>query len=94
MTESVRGPVNAVGPHPATNEEFTKTLARVLRLRRALALARAGTPFATVAVRAGYADQAHLARDVKALTGVPLGVLTAKGGDAPVDAELGLLAAV
>src|SRR5437773_2408124 len=36
-----------------------KTLARVLRLRRALALARAGTPFATVAVRAGYADQAH-----------------------------------
>jgi hypothetical protein len=28
-----------------------------------------------VAAVAGYADQAHLARDVKALTGVPLGVL-------------------
>ena len=64
-----------------------KTLARVLRLRQALALARAGTPFATVAVRAGYADQAHLARDVKALAGVPLGVLTAEGDDA-VGAEI------
>ncbi len=49
-----------------------KTLARVLRMERALALARAGTPFAVVAARVGYADQAHLARDVKALAGVPL----------------------
>ncbi|GHD21827.1 AraC family transcriptional regulator [Streptomyces galbus] len=46
-----------------------KTLARVLRLQRALALARAGAPLAGTAVRAGYADQAHLARDVRALTG-------------------------
>jgi AraC-like DNA-binding protein len=52
-----------------------KTLARVLRLDRALALARAGTPFATVAASTGYADQAHLAREVKSLAGVPLGVL-------------------
>jgi AraC-like DNA-binding protein len=52
-----------------------KTLARVLRLGRALALARRGTPFATVAVRAGYADQAHLAREVRSLAGVPLGAL-------------------
>jgi AraC-like DNA-binding protein len=52
-----------------------KTLARVLRLDRAVALARGGTPFATVAATAGYADQAHLAREVKALTGVPLGAL-------------------
>jgi AraC-like DNA-binding protein len=52
-----------------------KTLGRILRMNRALALARAGTPFATVAASAGYADQAHLARDVKALAGVPLGVL-------------------
>jgi AraC-like DNA-binding protein len=52
-----------------------KTLARVLRLQRALALARAGTPFAEVAVAAGYADQPHLAREVRALTGVPLGEL-------------------
>ena len=29
--ESIRGPLNAVAPHPVTNREFTKTLARVLR---------------------------------------------------------------
>ncbi len=52
-----------------------KTLARIMRMQRAVALARAGTPFATVAATAGYADQAHLARDVKALAGVPLGAL-------------------
>jgi AraC-like DNA-binding protein len=46
-----------------------KTLARVLRLQRALRLARAGTPLADVAARTGYADQAHLARDVRALSG-------------------------
>jgi AraC-like DNA-binding protein len=54
-----------------------KTLARVLRLERALALARTGTPFAMVAATAGYADQAHLAREVKALAGVSLTALTA-----------------
>ena len=52
-----------------------KTLTRILRLQRAVALARAGAPFAAVSVTAGYADQAHLARDVRALAGVPLGVL-------------------
>ncbi|CAL9311600.1 hypothetical protein SUDANB25_04845 [Streptomyces sp. SudanB25_2051] len=46
-----------------------KTLARVLRLQRALALVRAGTPYAEVAAAAGYTDQAHLARDTRALTG-------------------------
>ncbi|AOT61812.1 hypothetical protein K701_07450 [Streptomyces fradiae ATCC 10745 = DSM 40063] len=46
-----------------------KTLARILRLRRALALVRAGTPFASAAALAGYTDQAHLARDSRALTG-------------------------
>ncbi|MFE5044871.1 DUF6597 domain-containing transcriptional factor [Streptomyces sp. NPDC056637] len=49
-----------------------KTLARVLRLQRALALARGGVPLAETAARAGYADQAHLARDVRELAGVPL----------------------
>ncbi|MFF5173454.1 helix-turn-helix domain-containing protein [Micromonospora sp. NPDC000089] len=48
-----------------------KTLARILRMRRALALARAGVPLAEVAARAGYADQAHLNRDVRELAGVP-----------------------
>lgn len=52
-----------------------KTLARVLRLQRALALARAEVSFADTAARAGFADQAHLARDVREFTGVPLGVL-------------------
>ena len=52
-----------------------KTLARILRMNRALALARGGTPFATVAAQAGYADQAHLARDVKDMAGVPLSSL-------------------
>ncbi len=49
-----------------------KTLARVLRLGRALDLARAGTPAATVAATTGYADQAHLAREVRTLAGVTL----------------------
>ena len=57
-----------------------KTLARVLRLQHALGPARTGTPFAQVAADAGYADQAHLAREVRALTGVPLGRLLAGEG--------------
>ncbi|EGX56517.1 AraC family transcription regulator [Streptomyces zinciresistens K42] len=57
-----------------------KTLGRVLRLQRALALARAGTPFAATAALSGFADQAHLARDVKELAGVPLGELLGRGG--------------
>lgn len=49
-----------------------KTLARVLRMRRALALAEEGMPLAEVAAVLGYADQAHLAREVRALAGAPL----------------------
>ncbi|MBB5893929.1 helix-turn-helix transcriptional regulator [Kutzneria kofuensis] len=49
-----------------------KTLARVLRMERALALAARGVPAADVAASTGYADQAHLSREVKALAGVPL----------------------
>ena len=60
-----------------------KTLARVLRLQRALALARAGRPFAEVAVEAGFADQPHLAREVRALAGVPLGELLPARRPAP-----------
>ena len=30
LTDSLRGPVNAVAPNPVTNQEFTKTLGRVL----------------------------------------------------------------
>ncbi|MFC9295469.1 helix-turn-helix domain-containing protein [Streptomyces sp. NPDC057011] len=49
-----------------------RTLGRILRLRRALALAVAGLPYAEVACAAGYADQAHLAREVRALAGTTL----------------------
>jgi AraC-like DNA-binding protein len=52
-----------------------KTLTKILRMQRAVVLARRGTPFAEVSATAGYADQAHLARDVKARAGVPLGRL-------------------
>ncbi|MEU5631747.1 helix-turn-helix domain-containing protein [Streptomyces rishiriensis] len=52
-----------------------KTLARILRLQRALALARSGVPYAETAARSGYADQAHLSRDVREFTGMTLGEL-------------------
>ncbi|MEU6430296.1 helix-turn-helix transcriptional regulator [Microbispora sp. NPDC046973] len=53
-----------------------RTLGRILRMNRAVDLARGGTPPATVAAVAGYADQAHLSREVRSLTGVTLGALT------------------
>ena len=56
-----------------------KVLARILRMQRALALARHGTQFARTAAEAGYADQAHLAREVRALAGRPLGQLVTTG---------------
>jgi len=49
-----------------------KTLARILRLDRALVLARSGVAASDCAQRTGFADQAHLARDVRALTGTTL----------------------
>ncbi|NYT93429.1 AraC family transcriptional regulator [Salinispora sp. H7-4] len=52
-----------------------KTLHRILRMQRAVVLARTGQPFASVAIEAGYADQAHLAREVRALAGAPLTAL-------------------
>jgi hypothetical protein len=36
-------------------------------------------PYAEVAVCAGYADQAHLAREVKSLAGAPMGALLGPG---------------
>ncbi|UGS38075.1 AraC family transcriptional regulator [Capillimicrobium parvum] len=48
-----------------------KRLARILRLRRALAAAHRGDELARVAADAGYADQAHFAQDCRALAGVP-----------------------
>ncbi|GAA2592379.1 helix-turn-helix transcriptional regulator [Dactylosporangium fulvum] len=60
-----------------------KTLFRILRVNDALDLARGGMAFGEVATVAGYADQAHLSREVKALAGAPLTAvlgLTASAG--------------
>jgi AraC-like DNA-binding protein len=51
------------------------TLRRVLRFRGAFALLEAGVAPAAVAARAGYADQPHLSREVRALAGVAPGQL-------------------
>jgi AraC-like DNA-binding protein len=52
-----------------------KVLQRVLRFQRAVRLAERGLGYADVAAAIGYADQAHLARDVRALSGVTLAEL-------------------
>ncbi|MBK1788528.1 helix-turn-helix domain-containing protein [Prauserella cavernicola] len=52
----------AVGYGPAT-------YLRVARLRRAIALAGSSGDLASLAAAAGYADQAHLSRDCRELTG-------------------------
>lgn len=45
LTESVRGPVNAVAPAPVTNAEFTRTLGRVLRRPTVMPLPRPAARF-------------------------------------------------
>jgi len=47
-----------------------RTLARILRLQRLLILLRGGSgeSLATVAIAAGYSDQSHMTREVRALT--------------------------
>lgn len=51
-------------------------LRRILRFRRALILLRAGVTPADAAARAGYADQPHLSREVRALAGAAPAQLT------------------
>jgi AraC-like DNA-binding protein len=50
-------------------------LRRILRFRRAAALLHAGVTPSEVAAVAGYADQPHLSREVRALSGVSPGQL-------------------
>lgn len=52
-----------------------KRAARVLRFQRALGLLDEGVGQARAAAQAGYADQAHLSREVRRLTGLPPGAL-------------------
>ncbi|MCR3720378.1 MULTISPECIES: helix-turn-helix domain-containing protein [Prauserella salsuginis group] len=54
-----------------------KTLTSVHRFQCALRLARSGTPLGEAAALAGYTDQAHLTREVRRLSGVTPGALTA-----------------
>ncbi|MFD3973542.1 DUF6597 domain-containing transcriptional factor [Streptomyces cyaneofuscatus] len=56
-----------------------KTLARVLRLQRALELVRTGLPYAEAACAAGCTDQAHLAREMRDLAGTTLGTYFSAG---------------
>lgn len=55
-----------------------KRAARVLRFGRAVELLEAGVPQARAAAEAGFADQAHLSREVRRVTGLPPGALLAE----------------
>jgi AraC-like DNA-binding protein len=66
-----------------------KLLARILRFGDALALARRGVPLAAVAAQGGYADQAHLANDVRSLAGTTLGQLGLGARAQPAGAAAG-----
>ena len=57
-----------------------KTLQRILRFQRFLGLAETQTPdLARVALEAGYADQAHLTRECRRLSGLPPAALLTEG---------------
>ena len=56
-----------------------KTLERILRFQRFLALASSDADLARLALDAGYADQAHLTRECTRLAGLPPAQLLAAG---------------
>jgi AraC-like DNA-binding protein len=60
-----------------------KQLLRIFRFQRALAMRRTmpSVPWASIALRAGYYDQAHLVRDARAIAGAtPTELLLSSGG--------------
>ncbi|MET0699782.1 MAG: DUF6597 domain-containing transcriptional factor [Mycobacterium sp.] len=57
-------------------------LRRVLRFRAAVGMLRAGVAVTDAAARAGYADQPHLHREVRALAGVGVATLRQDGSAA------------
>ncbi|HKO90058.1 MAG TPA: helix-turn-helix domain-containing protein, partial [Polyangiaceae bacterium] len=63
----------------------SKAFLRIVRVRAAREAIRKGLPFAVVAAELGYADQAHLTREVRDLLGVtprqlrPVGILQDPG---------------
>jgi AraC-like DNA-binding protein len=70
-----------------------KTLQRVLRFQRFLALARdagATADLADLAFAAGYADQAHLTRECRRLAGLPPAALLATGAGPAGDRSVAL----
>lgn len=56
------------------------TLRRILRFRRAVSLLDGGAPTASVAARVGYADQPHLYREIRDLTGMSVMALRQGNG--------------
>jgi len=66
-----------------------RTLRRVLRFQRFLGLAHGGGSLARLAADAGYADQAHLARDCRRLSGTTPAQLVA-GGASPAGERAGM----
>jgi AraC-like DNA-binding protein len=67
-----------------------KRFQRIVRLRRAVGAAKAGMSLSGAAFEAGYADQAHLTREIRALTGAtPLAILPNVGNVQDVGSVLG-----
>ncbi len=63
-----------LGLHP-------KRFQRIRRLRRAVEAAKRGNSLVAAALEAGYADQAHFSREVRALTGATLRALLPNVGN-------------
>lgn len=57
-----------------------KTFQRIMRLQRLLIVIGARQDLAELATTAGYADQAHMCRDVRSLSDTSPGALRARGG--------------